>query len=279
MYQFNLIAIQKGPAAIAARRAVMTPICRRKIHLPELMLDAGAKLVKKFRSRCHLLREDGWDKLRDKKRYYSALCCPPAIVIAAGQAGRKPCRLTRICPWCCAREVMAVYKKIYATVAPKIANYRLYTVEVMRKHPATTSSILLSADLYSLASSFKRLATKINSFGSFYRCSIDCNADSFTIHGGFLGVMPNGWEPAAPRPSAKLYDGYMPKQIISALSRVMRYPRGLLFAPITTTRTALAAMDRMHLRNFTGCLRGSKLSDDSNENELGPSSQGNEASG
>lgn len=109
-YAFEISPVYSN-SALAAGFAVLHPLYGRRRRGPVQPLLLG--LVRRWRMRLQALREAGWQRINSEKFAYARNCRPCISQVSPSHA--KACCL-RICPFCHARFVEAVYNRARAVL-------------------------------------------------------------------------------------------------------------------------------------------------------------------
>lgn len=251
------------------RRVILWPLTRRRCFQRGAVYRDVKEVMELWRRRLHQLREREWDSLLEDRDYIKARNCAPVCVKVFGHKARTWCNLRSICPWCYGRDVVNDYE-VLAKHLP-VRGYdgrplRLLTVTASRLVSPRVAGEVLSSHLQAWREGPISIINRLRPKGSLYRINLDpgttpngkaCWRLSYRI---LALVSPTSALPDKLPSVARVLDSKVTSrhELLKPLSRLCRYPTGLLRGDSRLVLKALYARSGLRCKATTGCLRASR---------------------
>ena len=261
--RFSVSNVPDEARHVAVREAVLRPLspCKTPHKQVQALVDRGCE---RWRGFLDGLRGAGCPRVEADGDFQYARNCPPCGVVTPLKT--RACRLTRVCPWCHAREyVLEPFRRferaLYGSTADRVC--RLEGVELLefRRVNACVRDDLAAALGWcrnTVEVRRSREARGVPNRGGFVLNRVEAHADRLVhVRAGVL-VVDEGVEiPEDLGETEFRRAGPLKKSLVHALGRVAPYHPGWLADP-PAAAAMLAAFAGVKMSAYYGLLRGSK---------------------
>jgi len=264
--QFEISGYPSTAVGLAMREAVFSPLMGN-MPVQWGFRDGMLKLIEMWRARAAELFSAGWDRIQGS-RYQCSRDCPPPFADVSPR-GLQPCRLTRICPFCWARDVRRVSIRMDdARCGLQRGIRRFDLLEFQHEitdipfagpHAATPEMVVAEADRSRPGIAGRDvLGGLVSTIIQPPHDPAGENPQWRVTHRVMLLVLPALMRPTDIQQNSRRLSNPTSRQLALAVARTCRYPTGLMDSNIEPTVALLQAMTDRQMSNHHGFSLGSR---------------------
>lgn len=258
-----------NPASLTARLAVLYPISGKRIQGPQAasVMQGGLAALLEYRKLLSKLRDAGWATLKDKGNVIQCFRnCPPSMFLTADlDKCPNPCNHPEICPWCCGRRVMGLFRTIQKAIEPgdrlMWASGRYYDSlksncnkrNLQRHRDALTR--LVKPNLADCRGAHWLITVEPYYRDGKSRLRVVYRIVALLRKGGVFYWIPDKWR-------GRLFTKPDERKLVTTLARVLRYPEYLFRGEPEDVVKILHARSDLRLSESYGCFRNQSISSD-----------------
>lgn len=265
---------------IAQFKSIVWPILGSRKISHKSIISNVRRLMAYHKKRLISLRAAGYYRLAVPECHFAVSICPPAMVKTASHETVAYCNCVHVCPWCYARRVEEVFNS-FSNLLPKRGGLRnggvnLLEIIYSRTLDGNSKPAELATQLDLLRQLQFRHKRRLDPFGGYYDLIInpimEDKEPAYELAYRMLSVMPNDF--VVPRwldiaNTAKLTNINSKKELISIVTRICKYPVGIMKGSAKMAVISLHARRGIRCNEFFGCFRSQSsdevLSDDNSE--------------